>query len=164
MEATGVQSFVTGSKMSALRTPTPQSACPPNAKIRPSGSATAALQNILVTLLGTEVKFPVLGFQRSADVPPFDGGPSQERTFPSRVTTILIATIGQLNGAVHEPTNAGSFVLSTVTVTGEDVVRLPAPSRAIAVTVCEPLEPADVFHVMVKGAAVISVPKAAPSI
>src|SRR5687767_10986131 len=58
-----VHSFVTGSNISVLRTPIPQSACPPIARTRPSASTTAALQNILVRLFGIAVNVPVAGFQ-----------------------------------------------------------------------------------------------------
>src|SRR5439155_952675 len=53
--------------------------------------------------------------------------------------------------------------LETVTVTPAEVVRLPAASRAIAVSVCEPLLAVAVFQETPKGAAVSSAPSAAPS-
>src|SRR5882672_6488998 len=122
--------------MSAFASPTPKSLCPPIANTRPSDRTTAALQNILVRLFGIEVNRPVVGLQSRAEVPPFDGGPSQDMTSPARVTTMLIATMGQLNGALQAPTKAGSVVfVTTVTLTGEEVVRLPAASRATAVIV-----------------------------
>src|SRR5688572_19446632 len=48
--------------------------------------------------------------------------------------------------------------LATVTVTGAEVVRLPAASRATAVSVCDPLVAVFVFHGAVNGALVTSVP------
>src|SRR5467141_3104277 len=53
--------------------------------------------------------------------------------------------------------------LSTVTVTGAEVVRLPAASRAIAVMVCEPLLAPVVFQGTEYGAAVSSAPALTPS-
>src|SRR5437762_3191090 len=53
--------------------------------------------------------------------------------------------------------------LKTVTVTPAEVVRLPAASRAIVVSVCEPLLAVAVFQETPKGAAVSSAPSAAPS-
>src|SRR5437879_5282519 len=53
--------------------------------------------------------------------------------------------------------------LSTVTVTGAEVVRLPAASRAIAAMVCEPLLAPVVFQGTEYGAAVISAPALTPS-
>src|SRR5258708_38994219 len=57
----------------------------------------------------------------------------------------------------------GGVMLATVTVTGAEVVWLPAASRAIAVRVCEPLLAAAVFHETEYGAAVLSAPRLAPS-
>ena len=56
-----------------------------------------------------------------------------------------------------------SVVLLTVTVTVEDVVLLPAASRATALSVCEPLEAEVVFHDIEYGEAVSSAPRLAPS-
>src|SRR5687768_802335 len=55
-------------------------------------------------------------------------------------------------------TVGGVLSLATVTVTGADVVRLPAASRATAVRVCEPLVVVLVFHGAEYGAVVTSVP------
>src|SRR5687767_8916746 len=55
-------------------------------------------------------------------------------------------------------TVGGVLSLATVTVTGAEVVRLPAASRATAVRVCEPLVAVVVFQVDEYGAAVTSVP------
>src|SRR5258708_5917981 len=57
----------------------------------------------------------------------------------------------------------GGAILATVTVTGAEVVWLPAASRAIAVRVCEPLLAVAVFHETEYGAAVLSAPRLAPS-
>src|SRR5688572_13206148 len=55
-------------------------------------------------------------------------------------------------------TVGGVLSLATVTVTGAEVVRLPAASRATAVRVCEPLVVVLVFHGAEYGAVVTSVP------
>jgi hypothetical protein len=90
---------------------------------------------MLVALFGTAVKVPLPGLHNCAEVPPFEGGPSQESTSPVRVTTRLIATMGQLKGVLQEPIRAGLLVFDTVTVTVDDVVCLPDASRATAVMV-----------------------------
>src|SRR6266853_2085438 len=59
---------------------------------------------------------------------------------------------------------SGGGPLDTGTVTGAEVERLPAASRAIAVRVCEPLLAADVFQEIEYGALVSSAPRLAPSI
>src|SRR5262245_23579816 len=104
MGAIAVHCLVAGSKMSVSGIPTPLPACPPSASIRPSGNATAPLQNISDPLFCIGVNTPVVGFHNWAVVPPFDGGPSQERTSPVRVISKCTATIFQLNGAVQVPT------------------------------------------------------------
>src|SRR5213083_31001 len=58
----------------------------------------------------------------------------------------------------------GGGALATVTVTGAEVLRLPTPSRATAVMVCEPLLAEVVFQEIEYGAVVSSAPKFAPSI
>ena len=55
-------------------------------------------------------------------------------------------------------TVGGVVSLNTVTVTGAEVVRLPAASRATAVMVCEALLAVVVFHEIEYGAAVTSTP------
>src|SRR5262245_52121751 len=125
MGAIAVHCLVAGPRMSVSGIPTPLPACPPSATIRPSGSATAPLQDMPHPLCGTGVNTPVVGFHNWAVVPPFDGGPSQERTSPVRVISKCTATIFQLNGAVQVPTTAGSLVLETVKVAGAEVVMLP---------------------------------------
>jgi hypothetical protein len=77
---------------------------------------------MFVALFGIGLNAPVLGFHSCAEVPPFEGGPSQDITSPVRVTTILIATIGQLNGAVQAPLIDELLPLLTVTLTKVDVV------------------------------------------
>src|SRR5436309_2691216 len=54
--------------------------------------------------------------------------------------------------------------LEIVTVTGAEVVRLPAASRATAVIMCEPSLAVAVFQGIEYGASVSSAPKSAPSI
>src|SRR5437773_9163624 len=60
---------------------------------------------------------------------------------------------------------AGGVVsaFDTVTVTGDEVVRLPAASRAVAVRVCEPLPTVVVFQEIEYGDDVSSEPILAPS-
>src|SRR5437660_11036959 len=60
-------------------------------------------------------------------------------------------------------TVGGVVSLNTVTVTAAEVVRLPAASRATAVSVCEPLLAVVVFHDIEYGVAVSSAPRLAPS-
>src|SRR5437762_222289 len=71
------------------------------------------------------------------------------------VTVTVAETVAPALGEVTE-TDGGVVSLKTVTVTAADVVRLPAASRAIAVTVCEPLVALSVFHWTEYGAAVSS--------
>src|SRR5882762_5252876 len=60
-------------------------------------------------------------------------------------------------------TDGAMVSLKTLTVTAADVVRLPAASRATAVTVCEPLLAVSVFHGAEYGAVVASAPVLTPS-
>src|SRR5438093_13132205 len=57
----------------------------------------------------------------------------------------------------------GGPPLDTVTVTGAEVVRLPAPSRATAVRVWDPSLVVVVSHEIEYGASVSSAPRLAPS-
>src|SRR6266853_134859 len=57
----------------------------------------------------------------------------------------------------------GEVGLATVTVTGAEVVTLPAASRATAVRVCEPFATAVVYAATAYGAVVFSAPKSMPS-
>jgi len=59
---------------------------------------------------------------------------------------------------------SGGGAFATVTVTGAELVRLPAASRATAARVCEPLLTLAVFQGIEYGALVSSAPKLAPSI
>src|SRR5690349_3793412 len=59
--------------------------------------------------------------------------------------------------------DGGAGALETVIVTGAEVVRLPAASRATAVRVCEPLLAVVVSHEMEYGAAASSAPPLTPS-
>src|SRR5215831_9829426 len=54
-------------------------------------------------------------------------------------------------------------VAVTTTATAEDVVRFPAASRAVAVSMWEPLDVALAVHVVEYGEAVTSAPRFAPS-
>ena len=81
-------------------------------------------------------------------------------------TVIVAETVEPFAGLVME--TVGGVVsgvrLYTVTVTAEEVVLLPAASRAMAVSVCEPFEAAVVSHDVEYGEAVVSSgPRLAPS-
>src|SRR5438094_10201561 len=58
---------------------------------------------------------------------------------------------------------ASAVELLMVTVTAQDVVRFPAASRAMAVSVCEAFDAVVVFHETEYGEAVSSAPRFAPS-
>src|SRR5437867_71124 len=89
--------------------------------------------------------------------------PANISTLPVCIITMLTATIPMSNGAPHCPTTAGLDVLLTVTMTAADVVRLPAASRATAVTLCAPSPTLVVFHVREYGEVVSSAPRSTPS-
>src|SRR4051812_41048817 len=75
---------------------------------------------------------------------------------------VVPATVAPAAGAVIE--TAGAVVsLSTVTLTGAEVVELPAASRATAVIACAPFEDEAVFQASWYGADVTSLPMFAPS-
>src|SRR5436309_6741516 len=76
------------------------------------------------------------------------------------VTLTVPPTVAPFAGDVM--LTAGGL-LSTVTVTAEDVAVLPAASRATTVRVCEPLVAVVVFHETAYGAVVSSAPRLAPS-
>src|SRR5206468_1245799 len=78
------------------------------------------------------------------------------------VTIAVPLTVAPLDheGVVYV---GGVVSLNTVTVTAADVVVLPAPSRATAVSVCDALLAAVVFHETAYGAVVASTPRLAPS-
>ena len=84
-------------------------------------------------------------------------------------TVIVFETVAPFVGLVIETVGGvvsaggGAGALLTVTVTGEEVVRFPAASRAIAVSVCEAFDAVVVFHDTEYGEAVFSAPRFAPS-
>src|SRR6266853_1200398 len=83
------------------------------------------------------------------------------------VTVTVADTVSPFPGEVMLTAGgvvSGGGALDTVTVTGAEVVRLPAASRATAVMVCEPLLAVAVFQEIEYGALVSSAPKLAPSI
>src|SRR5205809_612171 len=61
------------------------------------------------------------------------------------VTLVVPPTVAPENGE-FTPRGGGVLSLNTVTVTAAEVVRLPAASRATAVSVCEPLLAVVVFQ------------------
>jgi hypothetical protein len=83
------------------------------------------------------------------------------------VTVTVADTVWPLLGEVMLTVGgvvSGGGALDTVTVTGAEVLELPAASRAIAVMVCEPLAAPVVFQETEYGALVSSAPKLMPSI
>src|SRR5204862_27971 len=72
-------------------------------------------------------------------------------------------TVAPDAGAVMLTAGGVVSAFDTVTVTGEEVVRLPAASRAVAVRVCEPLPTVVVFQETELGDDVSSAPRLAPS-
>src|SRR5882762_3436126 len=82
-------------------------------RILPSGKAECPEQNKSVTLLGTATKVPVPGSQTRAETPES----SNTRTWPVRMRTAFIATIGQLIGALQLPTSDNDGPGLTVIVT-----------------------------------------------
>jgi hypothetical protein len=62
------------------------------------------------------------------------------------VTEVVPDTVAPPAGAEIETVGAVTSVLLTVTVTDDEVVLLPAASRATAVSMCEPFEVPVVFH------------------
>jgi len=80
-------------------------------------------------------------------------------------TVIVPETVEPDVGLVMESVGGvvSAVELLTVTVTALDVVRFPAASRAMAVSVCEAFDAVVVFHEMEYGEAVSSAPRFAPS-
>src|SRR5215470_5091620 len=89
--------------------------------------------------------------------------PESISTLPECIITMLTATIPTSNGALHCPTVDGGAALFTVTEIGADVRRLPAASRAMAVTVWEPSGVVVVFQLSEYGELFTSAPRFAPS-
>src|SRR4051812_33819203 len=63
-----------------------------------------------------------------------------------------LAVVPAVSSKAHAPTRPGEPVFETVTETLADVVVLPAPSRATAVSVCGPLPAVKVSHDAAYGA------------
>src|SRR5207253_115124 len=80
-------------------------------------------------------------------------------------TVTVPETVDPLAGAVMDTVGGvvSAAVLLTVTLTALDVVRFPAASRAMAVSVCEAFDAVVVFHDTVYGVAVSSEPRFTPS-
>src|SRR5215475_3517406 len=99
---------------------------------------------MFVWLFGTDVKTPVVGFQRRASCPFV--WPSHARTSPVGSRLACTATMGQTTGTEdHWPTRDG-VGSTTVTATGALVVKLPAKSRATAVRMWSPSKTLVVSH------------------
>src|SRR5262245_31469206 len=125
--ATRDHARVTGSKIFVSRSPVLAPRCPPATNALPSGNRQWPVQNMLV-VLGTEVKTPVVGFQRRAWLP--TPCPSQARISPVGSRFAWTATKDQASGAAHRPV-VESLEGETVTVTGALVVLFPARSIAV---------------------------------
>ena len=101
----------------------------------------AAQNRSAMLLYGTWVNVLDTGSQTRGFVP-LSVELSKISSFPFGSMLVWIGTIGSVVGVLQRPTCAGSEpLLATVTVTGVAVVSLPAASRAVAVSVCEPLPP-----------------------
>src|SRR5688572_22312774 len=87
--------------------------------------------------------------------PPLNAAISAPRSTQAPAGPALIAELVSSKRIVPP---GGVVSLATVTVTGAEVVRLPAASRATAVMVCEPLVVVVVFQGAENGAVVTSVP------
>ena len=73
-------------------------------------------------------------------------------------------TVAVFTGELIETVGGVVSVLNTFTLTGADVVKLPAESLATAVSVCAPFAARFEFQLMLYGLVVSSAPRAAPSI
>src|SRR5438045_8489847 len=80
------------------------------------------------------------------------------------VTFTAPRTVAVFTGALTEAVGGVVSTLKTVTLTGADVVRLPAMSRPTAVSACVPFDVRFEFQLMLYGLAVSSAPRFAPSI
>ena len=76
---------------------------------------------------------------------------------------VVPSTVEPPLGAVMATVGGVASTLFTVTTTARDVVRLPAASRATAVSVWLPLAAVAVFHEIEYGAVVSSAPRLMPS-
>src|SRR5882724_1128295 len=79
------------------------------------------------------------------------------------LTVVVPDTVAPFPGELMLTPGAVVSAFDTVTVTADDVVRLPAASRAIAVSVCEPFPTVAVFHDTEYGVDVSSDPRFDPS-
>src|SRR5438874_7400016 len=77
--------------------------------------------------------------------------------------TRVVALVDRFTGLTASITGGPLATFETVTAAEEDVVWLPAASRARAASVCAPLAALVEFHAIVYGAVVTSAPTAAPS-
>src|SRR5688572_2632644 len=102
---------------------------------------------------------------------PPSAAPSRKNWTPATVTSsdAFAVTLIDPNSVAPPPgeviASVGGVVsvFATVTATAADVVVFPAPSRACAVTLCDPLLAVAVFHVAWYGAVVSSAPTWMPS-
>src|SRR5439155_322082 len=77
--------------------------------------------------------------------------------------TRVVALVDRFTGLIASITGGPLATFETVTAAEEDVVWLPAASRARAESVCAPFATLVEFHAIVYGAVVTSAPTAAPS-
>ena len=75
------------------------------------------------------------------------------------VVVTLPATVALFAGAVTDTVGAVVSAFCTVTATDDDVVVLPARSRATAVSVCGPSGTCAVFQLTLNGEVVSSAPR-----
>src|SRR5918996_3067462 len=73
------------------------------------------------------------------------------------------AVVPEPSSNAHAPTSPTEPVFETVTGTATEVVVLPAPSRATAVSVCAPFDVLNVSHEIEYGDVVSSAPRLGPS-
>src|SRR6266550_239990 len=134
MSGTRVHCFVTGSKMFACCSPRIPFTLshPPTKKMRPSARVVLAEQKMLLVGLVAAVTVPV-AVSNTAALKPLNQ-PGLISTWVVLSSVRLTATDPSSNGADQAPTDALSVGLETVTVTGADVVELPALSTATAVS------------------------------
>src|SRR5262245_49337871 len=79
------------------------------------------------------------------------------------VSVTVPLTVAASAGDVNDTTGATVSTLSTETPTADEVVVLPAASRATAVTACGPSATVALFHEIEYGGAVSSEPTLVPS-
>src|SRR5262249_22176098 len=134
-------------------------ACPPACNTLPSARMVCPEQKMSRSLpsglaRGTGLNVLVAGSQTVAEGPPMQSCPLHIKIFPVSMSTMLIATRGQLITEDHWPIKAGSLGLVTVTVTVLESAVLPEVSVARAKMVCVPTDTVELSQATLYGAAV----------